>query len=118
MPKTNERMDDARRQGAFEGRIEAKVDGLVLNMDALVKQNTGFDSRLRNIEDGKSGSDEKFKDSDKVHDDLYKQLGAQASVVDGLVKYQSVMRGIIIAIGVVMPVLTSLITAFLIKKFL
>jgi len=118
MPKANERIDDARRQGAFEGRIEAKVDGLISSVDALVKQNTSLDGRLQSIENGRSGTEEKFKDSEKVHEDLYKQLGAQATVVDGLVKYQSVMRGIIIAIGVIMPVLTSLITAYLIKKFL
>lgn len=115
MPKADSRQEDARRQGQFEGRIEAKVDGLITSVDGLTKINTGLDTRLRNVEDGKSGLEEKFKDSDRTHEDLYKQIGTVNDTVTAMVKYQNLMRGVIIALGVISTVISPIVTALILK---
>jgi len=109
------RQEDARRQGAFEGRIEAKVDGLILSVADLVKTNTSLDGRLRNIEDGKSGIEEKFKDSDKIHTDLYEQIGKLTDSIAAIIKYQSIQRGVMIVLGVLSTIITPIITALIIR---
>jgi hypothetical protein len=114
MPK-NDRQEDARRQGQFEGRIEAKVDGLITSVDSLTKINTNLETRLRGVEDGKSGVDEKFKDSERTHEDLYKQIGVLGDSVTAMVKYQNLMRGVVIALGVISTVISPIVTALILQ---
>jgi predicted nuclease with TOPRIM domain len=122
MAKTKEQIEDARRQGQFEGRVETKLDTIHTSLEAIKATTGGLETRLRNIEDSKSGLDEKFKEitssfanSDKVHEDLYQQIGSVSQTVSNLIKYQSTVKGIMIALGILSTVISPIITTALLK---
>jgi predicted ester cyclase len=105
MAKSKEQIEDARRQGQFEGRVETKLDNIHTKVEGIVTSQTGFDSRVRKVENDITDLP-----------DLKKHVESLASSVDGLVKYQSTQRGVIIALGVLSTVITPIITALILQQ--
>lgn len=109
MPKENTKLEDARRQGQFEGEVKTKLNNIDYKVDDLVKTvgnaNTLMDGRVRKIEE-------------TIGDlpDLRKHIENVTSNVDNLVRYQSMQRGIIIGLGVLSTIITPIVTALILRQ--
>jgi hypothetical protein len=115
MAKANERMDDARRQGQFEGQVLTSLDSIKKGMDTFNTQFAGLEGRVRINENTLGSHTQLFKDSDGIHQELYNQIKNLAEIVTGIVTYQNRQRGVILAITVVTPIITTIIAAVILK---
>lgn len=123
MPENKKQIEDARRQGQFEGRVEEKLNFIQNSLGAIDKTTSGLDTRLRNIEDSKSGVDEKFNDVsekfkafDKLHETFTNDLNSLSETVTNLVKYQSTVKGIVIVLGILSTIVSPIITTLILRS--
>ncbi len=115
MPKADSRMDDARRQGQFEGQVLTSLVDIKKGMDAFNSNFVSLEGRVRTNEKTLGNHDQKFIDSEEAHKEMFKQIGELAKIVASLVQYQDKMRGVILAVLVVMPVVTTIIAAIILQ---
>jgi hypothetical protein len=115
MPKENNRMEDARRQGQFEGQVLATLGEIKNQVGAINTNQITVESRVRTVETAITTHGENFKESERVHGELRDQISTLTTHVDALVKYQTLQRGIIIALGVISTVISPIVTALILK---
>ena len=108
-------MEDARRQGQFEGQVLATLSEIKNQVSAITSTSASLESRVRTNEGLITTHGEAFKESERVHGELQDQIKALATNVDGLVKYQSIQRGIMIALGVLSTIITPILTALILQ---
>ncbi len=108
MVKKNEQLEDARRQGQFEGEVKTTLTSIHIKVEELGKNmilNQGaMERRLRTVEDVTGDIPE-----------LRKHVDGLADSVSSLVRYQSVQRGVMIVLGILSTVITPVITALIIS---
>lgn len=110
-----EKIEDARRQGQFEGRVEAKLDAIVNKTDTIIANHATLEGRVREGEKMILGHAEILKESTRMHEELFSNYKEIREVVDVLVADKNKTRGILVAIGLITPVMTAVITAVIIK---
>lgn len=108
-------MEDARRQGQFEGQVLTSLLDIKKGMDAFNSNFALLEGRVRTNESNIGNHTQLFKDSDVVHQELYKQIEGLAGIVTGIVTYQNKQRGIVIAATIVTPIVTTVIAAAILR---
>lgn len=56
--------------------------------------------------------------ADEEHDKLWAAIGKQGETIEALVQWKSTARGIIIVLGIFGPILSAIVTAYLIEKII
>lgn len=115
MAKTREQLDDARRQGQFEGQVLTTLADIKGKMEGITQTTSGMDARIRNTETTLVAHAELFKDSDRAHQDTDSRLSTVTTTIENLVASQNKFRGFLIAAGTIGPILASVITALILK---
>lgn len=115
MAKAIERLDDARRQGQFEGQVLTSLADIKKGMDAFNTSLSGIESRVRINEKIVSHHDQLFIDSNGVHDELFKLIKEQGTVLQSLVVYQERTRGVILVVMLIMPVILTIVSSLILK---
>ncbi len=110
-----QQLDDARRQGQFEGQVLTTLTAIKAQVDAIGAGQSNLETRVRTSENTINTHTEGFKESERIHTEFATQLRTVTDNVDGLVKYQSLQRGVIIALGVLSTIITPIITSFILK---
>jgi len=115
MPKSKEQIDDARRQGQFEGRVEQKLDDIKLKMENFNVSFGTLEARVRSNETQLTTHNEMFRDSQNTHKELFEKIKDLADISNNVVNYQTKQRGFLIAAGTLGPIVASIITASILK---
>lgn len=110
---------DARRQGQFEGQVLASLEHIKTQITQLSSTSNGQTAKIQSLELlSQSVADrEKILSSEKIkeHEEIHKLISGLSTTVSGLVEYKSTIRGGLIALGLAGPIVSSVITALIIK---